>query len=323
MFVSLHWKASQMPVDYERSRLLFRRLSRLVGRARKKPQVETVHQIRTTARRLEALLEAHADHTGSAQPKLAKRLRRLRRRAGRVRDLDVQMAALRTVKIGRDAARKTQLMDHLAAERARRERKLMTALDDDSLRKLRRQLRRAQNVVAPPEDPSVASDPPARAGRRAALEPLPMALRAFARLAREIGPLTEANLHEFRTRGKRVRYLAEMAGDDPQAKRMVKELKRMQDAIGEWHDWLVLTQKAEELFADGGESPLLSALRNLTRARFMRALRSASDIKRNLLEMHKALGGRGGAGEPISPEQPKPSRSQQPPPAVLASEASA
>ncbi len=312
-----------MPVDHDRSRLLFRRLSRLVGRARKKPQAETVHQIRTTARRLEALLEAHADHAGPAQPKLAKRLRRLRRRAGRVRDLDVQMTALRTVKIGRDAARKTQLMDHLAAERARRERKLIAALDDDSLRKLRRQLLRAQAVVAPPENPSSAIDSPARLRRRAPLDPLPMALRAFARLARETGPLTEANLHEFRTRGKRIRYIAEMAGDDPQAKRMVKELKRMQDAIGEWHDWLVLTQKAEELFADGGESPLLSALRNLTRARFMRALRSTSDIKRNLLEMHKELGGRGGPGEPIAPEQPKPSRSEQPAPSVLASGATA
>ncbi|HXE89631.1 MAG TPA: CHAD domain-containing protein [Terriglobales bacterium] len=311
-----------MPVDYERSRLLFRRLSRLVGRARKKPQVETVHQIRTTARRLEALLEAHAEHTGTAHTKLAKRLRRLRRRAGRVRDLDVQMAALRTVKIGRDAARKTQLMDYLAAERARRERKLVAALDDDSLRKLRRQLRRAQAEVAPMENPGPAGDSPVRPRHRSPLEPLPMALRAFARLVRETGPLTEANLHEFRTRGKRVRYLAEMAGDDPDAKRVVKELKRMQDAIGEWHDWLVLTRKAEELFADGGESPLLSALRNLTRARFMRALRSASDVKRTLLEMHKALGGRGGPGVPVSPEQPKPSRSEQPP-TVLAEEASA
>ena len=74
-----------------------------------------------------------------------------------------------------------------------------------------------------------------------------------------------------------------MAGDDPEAKRIVSQIKRMQDAIGDWHDWLTLTQTAQKLFAEPVDSALLAALRNVTRAKFMEATRHASDLKRSLL----------------------------------------
>jgi CHAD domain-containing protein len=284
-----------MPVDHQRTQHLFKKLSQLLGQNATRPHPEAVHDLRTISRRVEALLDALSTEPDRNQRRLLRRLKRLRRRAGRVRDLDVQILALRTLKIGRDSGRKVQLARHLNDRRSRRERKLQNALDPETVRGLRRRLARVQKaVLAPPPAPRPAAAAKAATAKavpadsaqpaqREEVQPVSLALRMFATIAKQQGAFTEATLHRFRTRSKRVRYVAEMAGDDPEAKRIVSQIKRMQDAIGDWHDWFTLTQTAQKLFADPVDSALIAALRNVTRAKFMEATRHASDLKRNLL----------------------------------------
>lgn len=275
-----------MPIDQQRSRHLFLKLNRLLSRVPKNPTPEAVHQLRTTTRRIEALLETLAPGH-RRQRKLARNLKRVRRRAGRIRDLDVHQLALRSLKIGRDSTRKQQLLTELTERRSRQERKLLKRLDADSVGDLRKRLRRAAQEILRPANgrrrsqTSDASNPDPRP--KPVEEPLALALRKFARLARETGPLTDANLHQFRNRCKRIRYVAEMGGDHREVEQVVKEFKRLQDAVGTWHDWLTLTQTADELFASANDSALLNALQNITRAKFVEALRTASEAKRNLL----------------------------------------
>ncbi len=279
-----------MAVDHQRTRHLFKKLSQLLGQNATRPHPEAVHDLRTISRRVEALLDALSTEPDKAQRKLLRRLKRLRRRAGRVRDIDVQIIALRTLKIGRDSGRKVRLARHLNDRRSRRERKLRKALDSDTIRGLRRRLARAEKaVLAPlPASRSVtasAATPPAppTPPQKEEVQPVALALKLFATVAKQQGAFTEATLHRFRTRCKRVRYVAEMAGDDPEARRIVNPIKRMQDAIGDWHDWLTLTQTAQKLFAEPVDGPLLAALRNVTRANFVEATRHASELKRTLL----------------------------------------
>jgi CHAD domain-containing protein len=94
--------------------------------------------------------------------------------------------------------------------------------------------------------------------------------------------MTEKTLHQYRVVGKRARYLAEMASEDPEAKRLVDQLKRMQDVIGDWHDWLKLTQKAEGLFGEVQDSALVAALSNITRAKFRLALDALRETRSGL-----------------------------------------
>jgi CHAD domain-containing protein len=54
----------------------------------------------------------------------------------------------------------------------------------------------------------------------------------------------EENLHEFRKRIKKIRYVAEIHGADPKCARIAAQVKKAQDAIGEWHDWHVLARTA-------------------------------------------------------------------------------
>lgn len=275
-----------MPIDRQRNQTLCRRLSRLLKQSAEKPQPETVHQFRTVARRIEALLEALSPEPDKNQRRLLKRLSRLRRRAGRVRDMDVQMALLRSLKIGRDSQRKERLMQALSDLRNRREKKLVAKLDKETIREVRRRLLKAAQEL------SLFQEPPSMAGKLDAarpFDPVATALHEFQRVARAQGALREDNLHAYRLETKHIRYIAEMAGEDESARTIVAELKRMQGAIGEWHDWLELTERAQKTLPPAPESPLMAALQNVTRAKFRDALSVCAEARKNLLEAGRSL----------------------------------
>ena len=266
-----------MPVDQKRTASLFRKLSQLARKLTSDPQPEDVHLFRTTTRRIETLLKELVPKHGRSERKLLKQLAKIRKRAGRVRDLDVQMAALRTLKIGRDGEEKRTLLSALAADRAKYEKKLVSLFDKDSLRSLRKRLRRAA------EDSRLYGSK---------MEPVGKALRLFAQLARRQGEVSEAALHQYRLRCKRVRYVAEIGGKEPVADAVVEQLKAIQDAVGEWHDWDTLTTRAEALFPDAPNAPIITALRAVRHSKLVEAMHITQTAKAALLEMHEP-GGRG------------------------------
>jgi hypothetical protein len=53
----------------------------------------------------------------------------------------------------------------------------------------------------------------------------------------------------------------------------------MQDVIGDWHDWVQLSQRAEKLFGGVQDSPLVAALRNVTRAKFRQAVNTLTETR--------------------------------------------
>jgi CHAD domain-containing protein len=269
-----------MPIDQDPSHVAFRKLSRQLAKLTKKPAPENVHKFRTYSRRVEAMLDELVPKLSRNDKKLLKQLARLRKKAGRVRDLDVQIAALRSLKIPQEPGRKSQLMRTLSEERAQRERTLPENFDRKTVSQLRKRLHRAAQEMAIPENADL----------------LGLGMRAVLQLGRERAPLTEKTLHQYRIAGKRARYIAELARHDPKAGQVVHQLKRMQDMIGDWHDWLKLTQRAEELFGGVRESSLVAALQNVTRAKFREAVSA-------LAETRMALSEKG----PVSvPPRPKP-----------------
>ena len=271
-----------MPMDRKRSRETFRKLNRQLDKLARKPTAENVHGFRTSSRRVEAMLEELGSNPGRNHKKLLKLLSRLRKRAGRVRDLDAQIGALRSLKIPQEPARRAQLMRMLIEERTRREKKLVGIFDSETVAEIRKRLKREANRMKSREQTDV----------------LALARRRVSQLAADNGPITEKTLHQYRIVGKRARYLAELAGKDSAAAKFIAQLKRMQDVLGDWHDWLQLTARAEKLFGSLPGSPLVAALRNVTRAKFRQAVHA-------LMETRAALGSkkpslvepRGGAGQ--------------------------
>src|SRR5271163_2279869 len=132
-----------MGVDSKRSQAVFEKLEQDLIKLSSKPRAKEVHRFRTDTRRLQTLLGELSPKLDRNQKKLLKLLGRIRKRAGKVRDLDVQLAALRSLKIPGQPRRKTQLVNRLIELRAQQEKKLRKAVDEDSVREIRKRLKRA------------------------------------------------------------------------------------------------------------------------------------------------------------------------------------
>ncbi len=226
-----------MSVAPKRSSAVFRKLEQDLAKLSSEPEARNVHRLRTGSR--------------------------LRRRAGKVRDLDVQLAALRRLKVPREPRRKTQLISELIELRARQEKKLRKAFDQDTLRETHRRLKRAGKAFKP----------------EASRDPLTVAREMLERIHREDGPMTEALLHQYRIAAKRARYAAEFAEQSAEAAQFIAGLKRIQDASGDWHDWLTLTQTANAHLGDVRESSLVAELHNVTGAKFRHAVTVLSQMR--------------------------------------------
>ena len=100
--------AATMNLSRDRSALAFHKLSRQISKLSEKPKPECVHRFRTLSRRVEALLEGLIAHPTGNDKKLLVLLARLRKKAGKVRDLDVQISTLRALRMPQDRARKTE-----------------------------------------------------------------------------------------------------------------------------------------------------------------------------------------------------------------------
>jgi CHAD domain-containing protein len=243
---------------------------------RAEPSVKAVHAVRTGTRRLEALLQKVAeDHAQAKGLRRAlkgafKQLGRVRKAAGAVRDLDVQMKLAEEVadelllrKRGavRDAI--TEEYERLDRYLRRRRKKRGADLDaelEESELKLERSLERIADEIA-----GLTSQGPSL---------LESARRWTRETAEKMGELNEANLHEYRKRTKAARYVAEEQEGSAVARRFAAGLRRVQDVIGEWHDWALLNELAAEVL--GGDAAVTEALV----VRRSRSLRTALRVQR-------------------------------------------
>jgi CHAD domain-containing protein len=238
--------------EQRQSRLVFDRISRYVGKLAKNPKAGNVHRFRTNSRRVEALISDLTPETGNKN-KLLKLLSKLRKKAGKVRDLDVQIAFLKELKVPDRQNHRAQLLQELTEEQARRSKKLAKSFDSDKVLELRKRLRRARTEI-----------------NLDGIQPLQLAWNRLPK--RSQAPLNEKILHAYRIAAKHARYLAELSVDSPEAKVFIQELKRAQDEIGEWHDVLKLKERAEQIFGGVQDSALVSVLQNISQARFRRAV---------------------------------------------------
>jgi len=252
-----------MPIASKRSRVVFEKLERDLIKLSSKPQAESVHRFRTGTRRLQILLGELSPKLDRSQKKLLKSLSQIRKRAGKVRDLDVQLAALRTLKIPREPRRKTQLVNQLIELRGQQEKKLRKVVGEETVREIRKRLKRAGRDFNP----------------EASRDPLAVARGMLEKIDHADAPVTEPLLHQYRILSKRARYAAEFATPSAEAAQFIAGLKRIQDAVGDWHDWLTLTQTAVEHVGEVHESSLVAELHNVTGAKLRHAVAVLSHLR--------------------------------------------
>ncbi len=289
-----------------------RELSRRLQKLRKSlknfphdPTVDEVHDLRTRARRVEYILEAlELDQAGNEKTVLD-HLKSIRTRAGEVRDRDVFTSYVVGLGTEDEPGCIIRLLQHLGVQRHRHALKLHSLLQRDA-RELRRRLRRTQrkveSLVKRFAKTKVDLKRQPSPGEEAPLHAVSVALRLSKELA-AVTHLGPKNLHSYRIEVKRLRSVLEMAGEETgEQRRLIDELKRVQDAIGEWHDWVALTGIAEEVLRHGKNCGVVKRIRDLADSKYNQALRITEELRQKYL---RGTGTREKAGKSASSRRTK------------------
>ena len=208
---------------------------------------DAIHRARVATRRLSAALNLVEPVVGNKRRKaLARVLRKLRRRLGPLRDADVMLGHLQ--ELGGGGAKHAAALEWLGGRIDERR----AALREASAKKAA-----ASEVLADlgawhPVREQVASS--ADAIDSLLVQSLHLQLDAFAEQAGRIAGQDDDpahhphrhDPHELRIAGKALRYTLEMAAAQghPLPGSVLKKFKRMQELLGAWHDFVVLTDEA-------------------------------------------------------------------------------
>jgi CHAD domain-containing protein len=276
----------------------FDRWRKLLARCGEKANRKRVHTLRVATLRLKAEIDFRllghdtAVSMSDSAKRWKKEARKLRRVLGPVRDTDVHLEVLETlrgpnVRAGEESQLTQacmqeieELKERLHEERNSAEKELLAEIENR-----RGRLDRASTKL---ED-TFANHSEWTDGDRSRL------IRGIvAGLAAEVAGLSGETLHAFRKQAKTARYLADVSAKrDTRITRQAALLKSMQNAVGKWHDLQTLAERAEEILGKGEKSELLDVLKTLAEQSFEGAIEVCRSTMRELLA-HGASMGAGG-----------------------------
>ena len=267
-----------MPIDTDRIQKSIRKLRKFLKRSPKRPSSSEIHDLRTNARRFEAAVEALALDRGKNQRRLLRDLGRVRKRAGKVRDMDVLTGFTLTINLEGEQDCVVQLLETLGTDRTKYAKKLRGVVDTVGPR-LRRRLKRCASML----QNAVEEIPKKRVDPQASTEAMARAFRLSEEL-NEPARLNKTNLHPYRLKVKDLRYILQLAEDANQHE-LVDKLGKVKDAIGEWHDWEELCAIAKDVLDDhGAKCKLLPKLVAISETKYDEALSLAEHIRKVFLD---------------------------------------
>ncbi|MDH4064422.1 MAG: CHAD domain-containing protein [Acidobacteriota bacterium] len=247
------------------ARLLRQRLLSLLDAlpAATSGDVASVHRARVASRRLRAVLPVLAEAADSeALDRARKHVRRITRVLGPIRELDVALGHLEEIgpTSGATPRALARVHGHLATERTARRRAMLDVITPATLHKLKSRLA--------PHHPRPASDRDAevRAARRRALRRAHVLLDEMQRAG---GLYVPERLHAVRVAAKKLRYALEVERELTRSRAVarINRLKRLQDALGEVHDFEILLEHVRGVQATlaGSDLPAATELDALVR----------------------------------------------------------
>jgi CHAD domain-containing protein len=267
-----------MTLTEARFKALTGELSTAVAKLKGDASVKVVHRLRTTTRRMESLIEYLHPKLTRKQSDAMQELGALRKRAGKVRDLDIQMDLLKQgIGNGSATVDRRSLTQALQEKRSRQADRLVAAARKIERSRLFTHLQKIEaQAMMQPDSFGDASTPLRQAETQ--LTELAAEFVGHARLKPRL-------LHSLRMRMKFIRYQAELAAESDEQKQFVERMKSVQDILGEWHDWQALCVVAEKFFRDRANCPLLVEARAVRASKYSAAISAVT----NLLDSHNPV----------------------------------
>ena len=271
-----------MPLDVDRIEKSVRRVTKFLAKAPRDPTPKTIHDLRTSARRLEAAVEAFGVGSKRREKRLLRDLGEVRKRAGKVRDMDVftgHLLDLRQVENEKECV--IELAEHLGVQRAKAAKKLRrTAKEVDP--RLEAELKKGSKYFEKLLGRKQGNGPAAEESAEAVSRALELASEL-----RSPPNLDKRNLHPYRLKVKELRYVLQLS-DDAQKQKFVNKLGEVKDAIGEWHDWEELIAIATDVLSHGSQCNLLRSLKATSDKKFERALALTNEMRRTYVDVKRA-----------------------------------
>lgn len=236
----------------QRLRALYRALP-----AASEGEVDAIHQARVATRRLREALPLLSPRSVR---KLERKVRRLTRLLGPVRELDVALLMLDEFSASRDAPHGAIvcLQESIREERRRLHQDMVHSIARANLEKLARKTvaaarRHDERRIAVPRqrDPDQCAAAERRAARRAE--------RLRGAIENAAGIYLPDRLHEVRIAVKKLRYSMEIARElsGSRARARIMTLKRAQDVLGRMHDLEVLIARTRAVQGSSSKAPTL------------------------------------------------------------------
>ena len=267
-----------MALDSERIQKNVQKLRKILKKAPKRPTPGEIHELRTRIRRFETTVEALALSSKRNERALLRRLKRIRKRAGKIRDMDVLTWHLSSAQVAKEQDCVVQLLEYLGARRYKEVGRLKQIIRKDGSTarwRLKRTSGRLAELVGENNKELSDQQAPARAEATAA------ALQHSEELMTpEI--LNRGNLHPYRLKVKQLRDVLRMAANDADEK-FVNKLGEVKDSIGEWHDWEELIAIAAKVLDHAPRCSLLRKLKSISNENFERALSLTNSMRKDYL----------------------------------------
>jgi triphosphatase len=208
---------------------------------------EELHQLRVTARRIDATLGLFKHQLPATLVRARKSAKVVLRTLGAARDLDVQLAELASYCAERPEAERAAaepLKARLESERARARARMVRGLDSEPTRHWLETLAAAGSEHAGINPDSAMAIMPERVRRR---------FRRLRKAVRRLRPKsTMEDYHEVRRRAKQLRYATEcgLGLFGKPAEEVLKTLRRLQDKLGAHQDAHMAQTRLTALAAD-------------------------------------------------------------------------
>ena len=274
-----------MAEELERARKAVRELSRTLKRLPNDPPPGEVHKLRTTMRRVEAIVSVLPQADAKEQRRLLQSIEPIRKAAGDVRELDVMIGNARKLAHKAPGDSLTRLMEQLHIARSQNAVELRRVLGRRRSA-ARKKLKEYSNLI---RTAAAHAKKAASAGRSA--DASDWIHSAAANVVRALGdwpPLNAENIHAFRLKVKELRYILQLSADgNPEVGEALGDVQRR---IGDWHDWHQLLEIAREILNQEQDAALLTRVEETDGRRFKQALTAANRLRGKYLSMPMAHG---------------------------------
>jgi CHAD domain-containing protein len=258
-----------------------RRVKKFLRKHPKQPSVNAIHNLRTGTRSLETTFTTLGISSNAKVRRLLRELRYVRKRAGKVRDMDVLTSDVLTLNQAGERDCYVQLVEYLGAARTKYAKKLRLAIvaaGPQVPRNLKRSSKRLRKLLQQPE-----------IARSATSDPVPATIAKAIQLSSSLTMptvLNRKNLHPYRLKVKELRNVLQLS-EQSSNHEFVDALGEVKDAIGEWHDWETLVTIAGCVLLHGTSCKLIQQLQATSEAHYDRALSITNHFRAKYLKAGK------------------------------------